>query len=368
MQNMTCYQPFQKLYPLSLLSKSVERQYRGGLQVYDGSVTWLVYLEVGGPLYATNSIEPFERLDRHLCNLTPQVPTSVMRGQIRWLFGAPQNAPSDCLSDYQAICWLVQNHYLNTEQAAQLVEAISKEAIDTLLAVREGTYQFIELPEIAKLPKFCRFNLNDLVKKSPDTPSDTPISPPKLGLTDAPGPSLASPQLFLEPHRLSPSTGISSPPSTHEIANPTKVPAPSPVKPATPTPTPKTTEGETTPNIYKIACIDDNPSIIRAISSFLDEKEFSVLSIHDPVKALMQIVRSKPHLILLDVEMPKLDGYELCSLLRRHPSFKQTPIVMVTANTGFLDRAKAKLVRASDYMTKPFTKSELIEMVRKHLP
>ncbi|MGB5897054.1 MAG: response regulator, partial [Geitlerinemataceae cyanobacterium] len=64
---------------------------------------------------------------------------------------------------------------------------------------------------------------------------------------------------------------------------------------------------------------------------------------------------------------PKLDGYELCSMLRRHPLFKKIPIIMVTGNTGFIDRAKAKLVRASDYLTKPFTKSALNEMVLKHL-
>jgi twitching motility two-component system response regulator PilG len=89
--------------------------------------------------------------------------------------------------------------------------------------------------------------------------------------------------------------------------------------------------------------------------------------INDPVKALMQIMRTKPDLILLDVGMPNLDGYELCSLLRRHPSFKQTPIIMVTGHTGFLDRAKAKLVGASGYLTKPFTQSELVNTVFKFL-
>lgn len=57
--------------------------------------------------------------------------------------------------------------------------------------------------------------------------------------------------------------------------------------------------------------------------------------INDPVRALMQVVRIKPDLILLDVEMPNLDGYELCSLLRKHSFFKNTPIVMVTGHTGF---------------------------------
>ena len=81
----------------------------------------------------------------------------------------------------------------------------------------------------------------------------------------------------------------------------------------------------------------------------------------------MQIIRSKPDLILLDVTMPNLDGYELCALLRRHPDFKNTPIVMVTGNTGLIDRARAKLVRASGYLTKPFEQSDLLKMVFQHL-
>ncbi len=118
---------------------------------------------------------------------------------------------------------------------------------------------------------------------------------------------------------------------------------------------------------YTIACIDDSPTVLQAINSFLDDKSFSVVLISDPIKALMQIIRSRPDLILLDVTMPNLDGYELCSLLRKHPSFRGTPIVMVTGNTGFIDRAKAKLVGSSGYLTKPFTQADLIKIVFKHL-
>jgi twitching motility two-component system response regulator PilG len=129
----------------------------------------------------------------------------------------------------------------------------------------------------------------------------------------------------------------------------------------------KNERNNTSKGTYSIACIDDSPTVLNAINSFLDDKSFSVVMINDPVRALMQVVRIKPDLILLDVEMPNLDGYELCSLLRKHPLFKSTPIIMVTGNTGFLDRAKAKLVRASGYLTKPFNQSELLKMVFKHL-
>ncbi len=81
----------------------------------------------------------------------------------------------------------------------------------------------------------------------------------------------------------------------------------------------------------------------------------------------MKIIEIAPDLILLDVGMPNVDGYQLCSLLRKNPSFKKTPIVMVTGNTGFLDRAKAKLAGSTDYMVKPFNQAELLKMVFRYL-
>jgi two-component system, chemotaxis family, response regulator PixG len=130
---------------------------------------------------------------------------------------------------------------------------------------------------------------------------------------------------------------------------------------------PSAPQGAPVQAAYTIACIDDSPTVLNAIQEFLDDKSLRVVAISDPVKALMQIMRSKPDLILLDVTMPNLDGYELCSLLRRHPHFKNTPIIMVTGNTGLIDRAKAKLVRASGYLTKPFSQSDLLKMVFMHL-
>jgi twitching motility two-component system response regulator PilG len=119
--------------------------------------------------------------------------------------------------------------------------------------------------------------------------------------------------------------------------------------------------------IYKIVCVDDSPTMLREISYFLDDESFAVSTISNPVKALMQIVRLKPDLILLDVKMAGIDGYELCRLLRNHSFFKTTPIIMVTGNTGIIDRVKARMVGASGYLTKPFAQADLLKIVFRHL-
>ncbi len=84
---------------------------------------------------------------------------------------------------------------------------------------------------------------------------------------------------------------------------------------------------------------------------------------NDSLKALTQIIHTKPDIILLDISMANLDGYELCSLLRKHRIFCKTLVIMVTARTEFIDKVRAKMVRASGYLTKPFIQFDLFKIV-----
>jgi twitching motility two-component system response regulator PilG len=118
---------------------------------------------------------------------------------------------------------------------------------------------------------------------------------------------------------------------------------------------------------YTIVCVDDSLTMLKEIKYFLNDEVFTVITISNPVKALMSIIRHNPDLILLDINMDIIDGYELCRLLRNHSLFKTTPIIMVTGNKGIIDRVKAKWVGASGYLTKPFTRSELLKMVFRYL-
>lgn len=351
--SMASYRSSQKLNPLSLLAQLSSRQANGCLQVASGSVSWSIYLEQGKLLYASDSVDPFERLDRHLRRLSRQIPTlvSAVRVQVRLIFESDLESQSSQNPDYQAICWLVNQQYLNPAQAATLVEELAEEVMVSLLSVKEGTYQLIDQDQSKELAKFCHLDLRTLVERCHEQlrrqqPTEsTSVTPEHT--RDSLGQASTLPKVDL----------AQKPPiktSTKPLNNNVNESATNPTK----------TLSKST---YTIACIDDSPTVLNAINSFLDDKSFSVVMINDPVRALMQVVRIKPDLILLDVSMPNLDGYELCSLLRKHSLFKNTPIVMVTGNTGFLDRAKAKLVRASGYLTKPFNQSELLKMVFKHL-
>ena len=351
--SMASYRSSQKLNPLSLLAQLSSRQANGCLQISNGSVSWSIYLEQGKLIYASDSVDPFERLDRHLRRLSRQIPTlvSAVRVQVRLIFESDLESQSSQNPDYQAICWLVNQQYINSVQAATLIEDLAEEVLVSLLAVKEGTYQLINQDQYEELPLFCRLELRTLVERCHEqlrlkqSSESTPVASAPASYSSGQNGTQTKPDLI---QKTPPKTSTSSPSNkaSDSAINPGKT---------------------LSKSTYTIACIDDSPTVLHAINSFFDDKSFSVVMINDPVRALMQVVRIKPDLILLDVEMPNLDGYELCSLLRKHSLFKNTPIVMVTGNTGFLDRAKAKLVRASGYLTKPFNQSELLKMVFKHL-
>lgn len=360
--SMVSYGPSQTLHPLSLLAQLTGRFSSGCLQVSDGSTSWLIYLEQGRLAFATNSTDPFERLDRHLRQLSRQVPTlvSAVRVQVRLLFESVPESHSLPNPDYQAICWLVEQKYLERNEVTFLINSLAKEVIESFLAITEGSYEFIEKASFDNYPEFCQLDLRPLVEYCQNQLKrrQTSAKPALPSLLRSETLEQRNTQRFreAEPSRKL-SQFISTPVTETNSSKPEKSDK-SKAKAASELPL----KGQ-----YTVACIDDSPTILQVIKSFLDDASFTVVMINDPIKALMQVIRNKPDIILLDVGMPNLDGYELCSLLRRHANFKETPIIMVTGNTGFIDRAKAKLVGASGYLTKPFTQSELLKIVFKHL-
>lgn len=119
--------------------------------------------------------------------------------------------------------------------------------------------------------------------------------------------------------------------------------------------------------IKSIVCIDDSVAICKAVESILKQQGYSVAGIGNPIKALSLVFQLKPDLILCDIAMPELDGYEICAMLRRSTVFRQTPIVMLTGKDGFIDRVKARMVGATDYLTKPFGEGELLTISEIYL-
>lgn len=116
-----------------------------------------------------------------------------------------------------------------------------------------------------------------------------------------------------------------------------------------------------------IACLDDAATVRHTVESILQRHGYQSVLLDHPVSALSQFFEVKPDLILCDITMPDLDGYEICAMLRQSTIFRQTPIVMLTGRDGFIDRVRAQMVGATDYLAKPFGEDELVTIVEKYV-
>jgi two-component system, chemotaxis family, response regulator PixG len=464
---MNTFGTFTKLSPLSLLRHLANCYDSTCVRINCNSVSWLIYLEQGKIIYGTHSIEPFDRLERHLRRLSQQIPdlSSETRVQLRLMFETEaaslpnwhhQNDENQAIipeqpPEYQAICWLVSQKHLNPTQAALLIQELVKEVLEELLLIKTGNYTLIDINN--KIPVICRIdteiiiggcqerlqiwqslapyisspyqrpyvrvksaknqdsfpnlqqdlttwmkgfslrhlavitnqdelqmsrNLHshivkgEIVLHEPDPPFDKlpkvfegvagnqyymaeyantqlPDSTLLSQLKASQGSSEAVTQPLSIVQRLSQATSQQEE-TVREV--PTSVP---------------TASTATSRKAYKIVSVDDSPTVLREISRFLEQENCSVVAINDPVKAVMSIIRNKPDLILLDLNMDGIDGYELCRIIRNNSMFKKTPIIMVTGNKGLVDKVKARLVGASGYLTKPFSQADLLKIVFMHL-
>ncbi|ERN40379.1 response regulator receiver protein [Rubidibacter lacunae KORDI 51-2] len=113
-----------------------------------------------------------------------------------------------------------------------------------------------------------------------------------------------------------------------------------------------------------IACIDDSHTVQRQVRLVLEAAGYRVLGLTDPARALSILARERPALVLMDITMPDISGYELCRLLRQSSLLSAVPIVMLTGRDGAIDRLRARMVGASDYLTKPFDPQRLLSLAK----
>ena len=113
-------------------------------------------------------------------------------------------------------------------------------------------------------------------------------------------------------------------------------------------------------NGLKILVVDDSKTIRRTAETLLTKEGCQVFTAIDGFDALSKIADHQPDLIFVDIMMPRLDGYETCSLIKHNKMFKETPVIMLSSKDGLFDRARGRIVGSEQYLTKPFTKDELL--------
>ena len=117
----------------------------------------------------------------------------------------------------------------------------------------------------------------------------------------------------------------------------------------------------------KVLVIDDSNTIRRTAETLLAKVGCDVSTSSDGFDTLAKIVDIKPDIIFVDIMMPRLDGYQTCALIKNNPDYKATPVIMLSSKDGLFDKAKGRIVGADDYLTKPFGRAELIDVLERHI-
>lgn len=116
----------------------------------------------------------------------------------------------------------------------------------------------------------------------------------------------------------------------------------------------------------KVMVIDDSNTIRRSAEIFLNQVGCEVILAQDGFDALSKITDHEPDVVFVDIMMPRLDGYQTCSLIKRNAKYRATPVIMLSSKDGLFDRARGRMVGSDEYLTKPFTKDTLLTAVREH--
>jgi len=117
----------------------------------------------------------------------------------------------------------------------------------------------------------------------------------------------------------------------------------------------------------KIMVIDDSKTIRRTAETLLQREGYEVITAVDGFEALSKIAEANPDIVFVDIMMPRLDGYQTCALIKNSQNYQNIPVIMLSSKDGLFDQAKGRVVGSDEYLTKPFSKDELLNAIRNHI-
>ncbi|GKS68447.1 response regulator receiver protein [Nitrosomonas sp. PY1] len=117
----------------------------------------------------------------------------------------------------------------------------------------------------------------------------------------------------------------------------------------------------------KVMIIDDSSTIRKSAEIFLKPSGCEVITAEDGFEAMYKIVDNQPDIIFIDIVMPRLNGYQACMLIKKNPVYQSIPVIMLSSKDGLFDKAKGRIAGSSDYLTKPFSSENLINIIQKYV-
>jgi two-component system, chemotaxis family, response regulator PixG len=401
----------------SILGEVFSTEQGNCLKVIYKSTIFFIHFNQGQLVYATNSVAPFERLERHLrrlSNQNSQITNSIIQ-QPRQQFKNDLQTYTSSPTDYESIMWLLEVGHLTVEEAIALIRRITREVFESLLCLPDlSKYQII--PQSQPLKELCRFDASEYIEQCQkrltawhvfaDQIWSSYQRPYLVTVKDKAIAGLSKQQheticklltglnfrqisavidrdelvvaKILYPSMLDKEIVLRDPKPPFDL-----LPNLPQQKNAFELPADADWRGEdskahkvnshskqtviTLAETWKVAYVDHDISAQNSLSECLEQNLFQILAIADPMNAFAEIIEFKPSLIFLRVNMPELNGYELCSLLRNHQEFRLIPIIMVGEASQSINEAQSKRIGATDNIAKPFDRTKLLTKIWQYL-
>lgn len=378
---------FTALKPIQFLEKLKRLQFSGQLVLTaPKGEQWSFYLYLGSIMYATGGIHPVRRWRRNLVAYCPQMPPQISEWQ-RELGGLNTAAFNTCW-EYELLCLWLREQKITREQADRMVRAVITEVLFDVAQAMQVTSQITEdsslsaslisidvqeaIAEAHRLWQIWRnamvadYSLNSApIIKQPEKLRERTTLPVYQNLSKVLNGQYTLRDLALLMKRdvmeVTRSLQLYIQLGLVELISIPDLPAP------VNTPVAKKPTAIATPAGPLVACVDDSPLVCQTMEALLVAAGYQFVGVNDALRAFSILLTRKPDLVFLDLVMPNTNGYEICSKLRKLPSFQKTPIVILTGNDGIVDRVRAKLVGASDFLSKPVDAETVLGVIRKHL-
>ncbi|MEM7594794.1 MAG: response regulator [Cyanobacteria bacterium P01_A01_bin.83] len=386
------------------------------LKVVYRSVIFFIHFNEGQLIYATNSLAPFERLERHLrrlSNQNPQIANSIIK-QPRLKFKNDLRTYGQFPTDYQSIMWLLSAGYVDPTAAITLIRRITREVFESFLCLPDFS-EYSIIPRAKQIKELCRFDLSEYIKQcqkrieawqafdakicsSYERPYLVSVKDQVIGnLTVEQNETICKLLKGLNFRQISAVIDrdelvVAKILYPSILDNNIVVRAPKSPFDQLPNFPLKQNLFETTSqanwrgedsgfhinshskqtvlaleDTCKVAYVDNDPAAHQDLTKYLEQNLFSVLSIQDGMDAFGELIEFEPSLILLSVEMPEINGYELCTLLKNHYDFQSIPIIMVNETPERVNLSKSKRAGAIANLTKPFKREELLNTIWQYV-
>ncbi|HEY9668801.1 MAG TPA: response regulator [Coleofasciculaceae cyanobacterium] len=378
---------FTALKPIRFLETLKRLQFSGQLVLTaQNGQQWSFYLYMGSIIYATGGNHPVRRWKRNLANHCPQIAAQTAALKLD-LVESDKTVLKSCW-EYQQLCFWVGQQKLEIEAATSMIRSVIVEVLFDVAQAMRATSQIKHDEAISK--PFTVIDVQDVISETHQlwqgwrNAKIVAYSPNMAAIIKQPEEfkKYTKPQIYKilsellngqstlrdvavrmkrdvgkVIHSLLPYIEL----GLVELINIPDLPAP------VQTPVFKMPPAPEKPARSLIACVDDSPLVCQTMEALLLAAGYRFIGVEDALRAFAALLARKPDLIFLDLMMPNTNGYEICTKLRKLSGFRDTPIVILTGNDGIVDRVRAKLVGASDFISKPVDADKVLSVIRKHL-